>query len=587
MRSMERGSRFLPLMPVCVLAALLTWLPFLHTLDLQLLDLSFSLRHRREAPAATQVVLIGVDEATTKVFLEPHALWHRHLGDLFWGLAQARPLGVGLDLTLPDRSYDVLMPGLDAELMRGILTLRHVCPLVAGITIKGDLQPRPVHAPFLAALGPEGTGFVLWRLDKDNYVRRYDEHLAMGGSTIPTLSGTLARRLGLKPTEGYLDYSLGQPFTYVPLHEVVAWAREGETEKLRQTFGGKVVFIGSVTPLEDRHFMPVNLAGWEENHGSVPGVLLHAQAMRCFLGTGLIRPLPHWAVALLAGSLAGLLWVLSRRPWMGVSILAATWMLLVAAHSGLLGGQIFLPIVVPALAALAAFLGRTGLEAWSKLRERMRLRRVFGGYVSPAILKEILEGRIRPGLRGERRALCVLFSDIRNFTTLSERMDPEEVITLLNRYFRRMTETVHAHGGTLDKFIGDGIMAFFGAPEVIESPCRSAFLCAQAMLAALEELNAELISEGRTPLKIGVGLHFGVAAVGHVGSESRNEYTAIGDVVNTASRIEGLTKEAGYPLLVTAAVLGQLGTPEIFEPLGEKPLKGRAALAVFGWPRVE
>jgi class 3 adenylate cyclase len=235
--------------------------------------------------------------------------------------------------------------------------------------------------------------------------------------------------------------------------------------------------------------------------------------------------------------------------------------------------------------ALLGFAGRIGLGSGLKLQERWRLRRVFAGYVSPSILKEIVDGRIHPGLTGERRAVCLVFSDIRDFTSISEKLKPEEVIAILNRYFGRMAECIHGHGGTLDKFIGDGIMAFFGAPEPMENPCKNGFEAAKAMVEALETLNAEWANEGRKPLRIGIGLHYGEASVGHVGSESRHEYTAIGDAVNVASRVEGLTKETGYPLVCTDAMVQQLGTPQTFDSLGDRPLKGRKSIAVYGWPR--
>jgi len=567
-----------------LLGLLVAWFDLFQPLDLKVLDQGFRFKRAHYVKPVDQVVLVGIDEATCKAIPEPMALWHRHLGDAFRGLALAQPRGVGVDLAFPDRSYDQLSPGLDAALMGGILTLRQTCPLVLGVTIEGAArQSRAVHPPLLTVAGPEGTGYVLWPLDGDNVARRYDEHLA--ADPLPTLAGTLAHRMGRQTGEGLLDFSLGAPFSYVPFKDVVAWARAGDKAKLQDAFQGKVVFIGSVLPLVDRHFMPVNLAGWEENYRYVPGMLLHAQAMRCFLGSGLLRTVPTAAVALLTMVLIGLLWFASAKPFRGVVVLLVAIAAVGFASLFLMGKGWWLPPLAPIAGAGLGLVARTSLEAAFKLQERFRLRGVFGGYVSPAILKEILNGNLHPGLTGERRALCLVFSDIRNFTTLSETMAPEDVITLLNRYFTRMAEEIHRHGGTLDKFIGDGIMAFFGAPEPLENPCPRAFEAAQAMLAALKELNAELQREGRSPLKIGIGLHFGVAAVGHVGSEARHEYTAIGDVVNTASRIEGLTKEAGYPLLVTTPVLERLPDPNVFDALGEMAIKGRSPMAVFGWPR--
>jgi class 3 adenylate cyclase len=208
---------------------------------------------------------------------------------------------------------------------------------------------------------------------------------------------------------------------------------------------------------------------------------------------------------------------------------------------------------------------------------------VFGGYVSPSVLQEILAGRLNPELAGERVNLCVLFSDIRGFTTLSEGRDPEYVIGLLNRYFEQMAPPIHAHGGAVISYMGDGIMAHFGHPAALDNPCLAAFEASKDMLEALKALNREFEAEGLPVLKIGIGLHMGPAVVGHIGSRERHEYTAIGDTVNVASRVEGLTKEAGVPLLVTAAVAALLPDSLGLVPMGEKPIKGRSAMAVFGW----
>lgn len=532
------------------------------------------------------VVLIGLDEASERAFPEPMALWHRQLGAAMEALALAQPRAVGLDMSLPMRSFDGVAPGGDAALLRGILRLRRACPLVLGITVDAAGLPRPIHGPFQTAAGEGGTAFVLWEVDRDAVVRRFTEHFGGSPQAAPTLSGNLARALGRPVREGWLDYRGAAPLPYLPFHQVVAWHRAGDVPALRAAFQGKVVLIGSVFPFVDRHPQAVDISGWgEENGGFAPGVLLHAQALRNLLGRGPLQQAPRWIVLGLAAASLGLGWALGARPRLGsLGLLGA-----LAAGIGLLLALQwqgwFLGISWLLLGLVAGFGARAGREAFLRLQERRRLRAVFGGYVSPAILTQILDGRLQPGLRGERRWLCVLFSDIRGFTTLSEGLEPEAVIDLLNRYFQRMAEAIHAHGGTLDKFMGDGIMAFFGAPAPQEHPCRSAFRCAQAMLAALEGLNAELAAEGREPLRIGIGLHYGEAAVGHVGGASRHEYTAIGDVVNTASRIEGLTKGSGYPLLVTAPVLAELDVPGAFEPLGEKPLKGRAPMAVFGWPR--
>ncbi len=221
------------------------------------------------------------------------------------------------------------------------------------------------------------------------------------------------------------------------------------------------------------------------------------------------------------------------------------------------------------------------------VRERRRLKASFGSYVSPQVLKQIQSGIIRPRLGGVKMEVCVLFSDIRSFTTRSEHEPPEAIVSLLNLYFTEMTEAIHAHNGTLDKFIGDGILAFFGAPgRTITTPSEDALRSSMEMMARLEKLNRHLQNQGIEPLRIGIGFHYGPVIVGHVGSDSRHEYTIIGDTVNAAARLEGLTKGAGLPILCSLEAYTQLEDPSLKErmqPLGAQSVKGRDAIQVFGF----
>jgi class 3 adenylate cyclase len=222
-------------------------------------------------------------------------------------------------------------------------------------------------------------------------------------------------------------------------------------------------------------------------------------------------------------------------------------------------------------------------EASLQLRERRRLRRAFGAYVSPDIMRDILRSDPPPGLGGERYWLCVLFADIRGFTERSERTDPEATIRLLNRYFSEVTTCIHGAGGTLDKFIGDGVMAFFGAPQRLENPCIPAVRAAREMLECLPRLNAALALEREAPVAIGIGLHAGDAVVGNMGSETRHNYTAIGDSVNVASRLEGLTKDVDFPLVCSELVFESLKDRSGFVKLGPRSIKGHQPVVVYGW----
>ena len=230
--------------------------------------------------------------------------------------------------------------------------------------------------------------------------------------------------------------------------------------------------------------------------------------------------------------------------------------------------------------------GGRGGETGERRRERRRLRASFGGYVSPNVMREILAGGIPPELGGAERFICVLFSDIRNYTTRSEALTPEQVIRFLNRYFEEVVGRIHEHGGSVTSFIGDGIMAMFGAPNALANPCEEAFAAAREMLHYVDRLNERLVTEGETPFEIGIGLHAGDAVIGHVGSSARHDYTAIGDAINVAARIEGLSKEAGYRLICSRAAAERLSAGATLVALGPMAIKGHTPVEVYGYDKV-
>jgi class 3 adenylate cyclase len=207
------------------------------------------------------------------------------------------------------------------------------------------------------------------------------------------------------------------------------------------------------------------------------------------------------------------------------------------------------------------------------LQERDRVKDVFGRYVTKQVSEKILKGQLKLG--GERRRVTVLFSDIRNFTTMSETMPPEEVVALLNDYFSEMVEAVFEQNGVLDKFIGDGMLAVFGSLEEMPDHPRKAALAALRMKALLGKVNAHRASAGQPALHIGIGIHTAEVVVGNIGSRRRLEYTVVGDGVNTCSRVESLNKTFGTTILVTESTRAELGDEFEYRLMPETPVKGK------------
>jgi len=214
------------------------------------------------------------------------------------------------------------------------------------------------------------------------------------------------------------------------------------------------------------------------------------------------------------------------------------------------------------------------------LQERDRVKDVFGRYVTKQVSEKILKGQLKLG--GERRRVTVLFSDIRNFTTMSETMPPEEVVSLLNDYFSEMVDAVFEQNGVLDKFIGDGMLAVFGSLEEMPDHPRKAALAALRMKALLGKLNAQRAAAGQPALHIGIGIHTAEVIVGNIGSRRRLEYTVVGDGVNTCSRVESLNKNFGTTILVTEDTRTELGDEFECRLMPEAPMKGKTqVLRVF------
>lgn len=207
------------------------------------------------------------------------------------------------------------------------------------------------------------------------------------------------------------------------------------------------------------------------------------------------------------------------------------------------------------------------------LKERESIRATFGRYFSPQVAEAILEGGVAQG--GERLPVTVMFTDIRDFTTISEKLEPEEVVTLLNTFFSAMVKIIHTRQGTVDKFIGDAILAVFGAPIPYENHAFQAVTCAMEMREALRKLNEDRLAAGGEVLKIGMSLSTGDVVAGNLGAYEKSEYTVIGDTVNLASRMESLNKQFGTDIVISRATWEPVKDWFTFKSLGVHEVRGR------------
>lgn len=220
------------------------------------------------------------------------------------------------------------------------------------------------------------------------------------------------------------------------------------------------------------------------------------------------------------------------------------------------------------------------------LRERERIKSAFGKYLDVSVAESILKSEAETNLGGRDAEVAVLFTDLRDFTPYSERCVPQELLTILNEYFTMVVGHVHRHNGILDKFIGDSAMAVFGLDRC-PNPCESALQTALGIREGLGTLNGSLEGRGLTPLRNGIGIHYGTVVAGNIGSEERLEYTVIGDAVNIASRLESATKDLASPIAISAETYGRLeeATKGKLVEMGEVALKGKSEPChVYGLP---
>jgi class 3 adenylate cyclase len=228
--------------------------------------------------------------------------------------------------------------------------------------------------------------------------------------------------------------------------------------------------------------------------------------------------------------------------------------------------------------SLASVGRRLSQQTVAESRKRDRVRRLFGKYVSAQVVERVMQNEGEP----QRVHAAILFSDIRGFTTFSETADAGELVRRLNEYFQEMVSAVHENGGIVDKLIGDAVMAVFGGVADVENPSDSAVLAAQSMVRRLERLNIRWAAEGKVPWAAGIGIHVGDVVMGGIGSNDRKDFTVIGDAVNTAARLEGLTKEYVHPILISRATRNEMADASGWVRVGELPIRGRkSALEVF------
>ncbi|MDA0172230.1 adenylate/guanylate cyclase domain-containing protein [Solirubrobacter taibaiensis] len=543
----------------------------LKRVDLATIDTRYSIRGDQEPPP--DVVLVGFDDITFEQLNEqwpfPRGFHAKAITAL--KAAGARSIAYDVQFTEPSGETEEDIKNDNAL----IEAVRKAGNVVLSTTEVGPGGTTRVLGGGEALKASRGTAAsTSYATDADGRIRRmmFDQdglesfplaavRVAQGGKAVALPDGDSA----------YIEFPGGLgTVRKIPFSEVY----KGTFPK--SAVRGKIVVVGSTaTSLQDFHRTATS------GDSTMAGAEIQADAIQTVLNDFPLRPVPWWVNALIVIVLGALTPLLALRFKMGLAIAAGLFALaaFVIAAQILFENGALLAGIYPIVAAVAGLLATGAIHGLTVAFEREQARDAFARFVPEAVVDQVLadaEGVRLGGVRGEA---TVMFSDLRGFTSFSETLEPERVIESLNMYLTQMSEAILDHGGTLVAYMGDGIMAVFGAPLKQEDHADRALEAARDMLGRMDGFNGWLREQGlHDGFKMGIGLNSGPVMSGNVGSERRLEYTALGDTTNTAARLEGMTKGTPHQLYISDTTRQALTRPvEDIVEVGEAEVRGRKA----------
>ena len=609
----------------CMVAALLSWgLPQRHLIQGWLIDITTAARAvafgvQPLHDANVLVVTVGERSLDSPELLEmPRALFTP-----VWAALTAKVFATGARSI----AYDFIM-AYDAgrltvggtqplkDLDRNFLDLLYSKGRQGQIILGRSGRILPARR-FQQVLGAERLGLVEAPLGPGNVVRRVRYSItAADGTALQTLSGLALRSAQIEPPE--LSYIVPRaPLDTLPSVELIDVLRCNERAPLEDIFKGRVVFVGSALPGEDRlkgperlipssavpqRAPPARVEGRPEDDpcrlvpeqhrsehgGSVPGVFLQAAAADAVMSGWAPTPVPPWTRILLTTVIAGLataLAILASLRW-AIAGVAALMLAVFTAGVLLFENGVLLASSDPLLAAPAAFAVGWAVRIWLLDRQSRSIRREFGRYLAPSLIKRMVDEDRLPALGGESRDVTVMFADLSGFTRLSSEIAEKELFQILNEYLDRCARIVQEHGGYVDKFIGDAVMAIWNAPADLPDHPLKAVLAGLEMSREVDKIYEASVAAGRPGLRIKVAINSGPALVGNIGSRERMNYTVLGSAVNLAARLEDMPRIFDARVILGETTARAVENDFVVLPVAAVPLQGVAELTEIYCPLV-
>ncbi len=597
-------------------ALLLAWIlsnfQAFENLDLKAYDTAFRFRGAQDV-GDSSIVLVTIDDQTFASlpgrWPYPRSYFARAILNL--ADAGARLIVVDVEFTEDDR----VDPRRDKVLAAAVLHAGNV--VLAGKWVRevarGGTETTYLAKPIAPLLNTGSRwGLVNVLEDSDGFVRRYLVSLPVGDKVYhPMAVEALLALRGL--TDGKVphneDATLRLGNTTIPLQSRHSFlinyrgpaqsfptyhfstilddskfqlADDEDTDifdlhRMWGTFKDKIVFIGaSAEELQDTKFTPFfNYGGRRQK---TPGVEVHANALSTLLHGDFIRQVSGWVSLLAMLFLALVAWATTKklRPVRSLLLIGLIALGFVLASFYLFSSsRLWLPVTMPLTTLLLAYVGHVVDLTVTEQRERWRVKKTFQHYVASNVVDKMLADNELPRFGGERRELTVLFSDIRGFTSFSEKRGPEEVVQNLSEYLTSMVEIIFANQGTLDKFVGDEIMALFGAPLYFADHAEKACQTALQMVTKLRQIQKRWSAEKKDYFQIGIGINSGKMIVGNLGSAQLFDYTVIGDEVNLAARLEGTNKYYATTIIISESTYEQVKNKAIVRELDLVRVKGK------------
>jgi adenylate cyclase len=607
--------------------------PPLQTLQGISLDMLTALRWElvgdRRDPTTSPVVVVAIDGETyeTPPFKgSPTQTWTRELGRVLGSITEGGAKVTGFDVIFPssieqseipfgDTSFGTRVKGFDRDFLIALRKLSDSGKLVLGEILSNDHPDRPDRAQQLMVKGNIRALNVY--TDPDDVIRRTPLSFPIGGQPVPAMAVELAVRVlgakletaptGVTSLSGYAIPStgpntltlnfrgMGRDIPAYSFADLRACVEKQDTEFFRRAFDGKIVLLGTILNFEDRKLTSMRLAGGydgipaarcalpapagaaQKARSDVAGVFVHATAIRNLLEHDAVTELGFPLRAVLTIIFAALIALAAAA--LAPSGALIVWLVLSAAYAAIAVGSFVhataLPLTEPVLAGLTAVAMMGGYRFVIADREERFLRKSFAFYLAPEVIESMVASGKMPALGGEMRNITMFFSDLSGFSSIAEKMTPGELVALMNDYLSAMTDIIESHGGYVDKYIGDSVVAMFGAPADDPDHARHAVAAALGCRDRLKELNASHPAFQGRGLAHRIGLNSGEAVVGNIGSRRRFNYTVMSDTVNLASRLEGANKYFGTTIMASDMTVKQSGGAYTWRELDTVRVQGR------------